>query len=291
MSEPQASKLPEPGGQTASRGLPEPGGVAASRGLPEPGALAVPTGSQIQVWWARVPVGQLADSLRTRLAGDLDPATLARLDRFHLVQDRDRGLAAHSLLRRLLVGVAGGVPSALRLLTRCAGCGETDHGKPYFDAGTAESPVELNLSHSGELVCVALTAPGVQVGVDVEQRRTVEWATLRRSVFADAEWAVTEQADDPERRRMDAWARKEAAVKSSGHGLSLPFREVRIEDADWGGWTAALPSDAGSAAGWDLDLDPGAASAVAVLDPVRASGPSQPPERPTLHRVDLDDRR
>ena len=254
--------------------------------LPMPGTLVVPTGRQVQVWWARVPVGRLDDSMRTALAGDLDPATVARLDRFHRVQDRDRGLAAHSLLRRLLAGVAGEQPADLVLSTRCAGCGKTDHGKPYLDLGTPEPPVEVNLSHSGELVCVALAAPGIQVGVDVEERRTVEWATLRRSVFADAEWAVTEQADDPERRRMDAWARKEAAVKSSGHGLSLPFREVLVEEAGSGGWTAALPEDAGSAAGWDLDLDPDAASAVAV----HSFGEPQAPEQPSRYRVDLSDR-
>jgi 4'-phosphopantetheinyl transferase len=169
------------------------------------------------------------------------------------------------------------------LATRCAGCGKTDHGKPYLDLGTPTSPVEMNLSHSGELVCVALAASGVQVGVDVEHRRKVDWATLRRSVFADAEWAASEQADDPVRRRMDAWARKESAVKSSGHGLSLPFHEVPIEDAAWGGWTASLPSDAGSAAGWDLDLDPDAAAAVAVHHP----GPPPPPARPVVYQVDL----
>lgn len=261
-----------------------------SERLPDPGALAAPAGRQIQVWWARVPVGRLDDDLRAALAADLNPATLTRLARFHRVQDRDRGLAAHSLLRRLLAAVAGGTPSELVLKTRCAGCGENDHGKPYLDIGTPVSPVELNLSHSWEMVCVALAAPGVQVGVDVEHRRAVDWATLRRSVFADPEWAVTEQAEDPARRRMDAWARKESSVKSSGHGLSLPLHGVPIEDAAWGGWTASLPSEAGSALGWDLDLDPNAAAAVAVHRPGNDPDQTQPPDRPTVHQVNLGDR-
>ena len=254
--------------------------------LPDPGALPAPTGQQIQVWWARVPVGRLDDALRQALATDLNPAMLARLDRFHQVQDRDRGLAAHSLLRRLLAAVAGGSPATLVLSTRCAGCGKTDHGKPYLDLGTPTPPVEVNLSHSGEFVCVALTAPGVQVGVDVEKRRPMDWTALRKQVFHDSEWAVTEQTDDPARRRMDAWTRKEASVKASGHGLSMPFREVAIKDAEWGGWTSILPSDGGSAAGWDLDLDPAAAAAVAVHRP----GPPQPPDRPSVREVNLADR-
>jgi 4'-phosphopantetheinyl transferase len=254
--------------------------------VPDPGQLPAPSGRQVQVWWARVAVGHLAGSVRETLAADLDPATLTRLDRFHRVADRDRGLAAHALLRRLLAAVAGGPPSRLVLRTRCAGCGKTDHGKPYLDVGTALPPVEVNLSHSAEVVCVALTAPGIQVGVDVEGRRPVNWAVMRRAVFADQEWAGTEQGADPARRRMDAWARKEAAVKSSGHGLSLPLRAVLVENAPWGGWTASLPSQAGSAVGWDLDLDRDVAAAVAVH---RDSQPP-PPDRPTVHRVNLSER-
>jgi len=245
------------------------------KAVPAPGALAAPTGAQIQVWWARVAVGQLSPVLRSSLAADLNPATIAKLDRFHRVEDRDRGLAAHALLRRLLAAVVGGRPAELVLGTRCGGCGQTDHGKPYLDVGTPVPPVEVNLTHSGEVVCVALAAPGVQVGVDVEQRRTVDWSALRRSVFADPEWAVTEQADDPGRRRMDAWARKESAVKSSGHGLSLSLRGVVVEDTADGGWTATLPQDAGSVVGWDLDLESDVAAAVAV---------HHVDERPTLAR-------
>jgi 4'-phosphopantetheinyl transferase len=250
-------------------------------GVPEPGTLAAPTGAQLEVWWARVPVGRFAPELRESLAADLNPATIAKLDRFHRVEDRDRGLAAHALLRRVLAAVVGGRPAELVLGTRCGGCGQTDHGKPYLETGTPVPLVEVNLTHSGEVVCVALAAPGVQVGVDAEQRRAVDWSALRRSVFADPEWARSEQAADPDRRRMDAWARKESAVKASGHGLSLSLRGVLVEEGQEGGWTATLPQAAGSVAGWDLDLAPDIAAAVAVHH-------SNKPGRPTVHRVDLE---
>jgi phosphopantetheinyl transferase len=272
--------------------IPEPTPVS----IPAPGTLPAPVGAQAQVWWARVAVGHLGDGLRVALAADLDPKTLARLDRFHRVQDRDRGLAAHSLLRRLLAAVAGGSPSRQVLGTRCASCGETDHGKPYLvagvagvagDAGVADDgavPIEVNLSHSGEVVCVALAAPGRPVGVDVEQRRTMDWSALRRSVFADSEWAVTERRDDPDRHRMDAWARKESSVKATGHGLALPFHQVLITDAPWGGWTASLPSGAGSTAGWDVRLGPDVAAAVAMLQPPEELRP------PVVQQVTLESR-
>jgi 4'-phosphopantetheinyl transferase len=251
--------------------------------IPAPGTLPAPIGLQVQIWWARVEVGELDEDLRACLAADLNPETIARLDRFHRAHDRDRGLAAHALLRRVLAGVAGGRPSELSLRTRCAACGETDHGKPYLDVGAATAPVEVNLSHSGQVVCLALTAPGVPVGVDVEQRREVDWPALRRSVFADAEWTATAGAADPDRHRMDAWARKESSVKASGHGLSLPLRRVLVTDAVWGGWTASLPAETGSTAGWDLPIDFEVAAAVAIHDPDLLGMP----EAPVVHQVGL----
>lgn len=251
--------------------------------VPAPGTWAAPVGDEVQVWWAQVPVGTLGDPERAALAGDLDAATVARLDRFHRVEDRDRGLAAHALLRRLLAAVAGGSPSELALRKRCGGCGAVDHGKPYLDTGSMPPVVELNLSHSGEVVCVALAAPGVAVGVDVEQRRRVDWPALRRSVFNDPEWARTQASDDPDRVRTDYWARKESAVKSSGHGLSLPLPGVALHDLAGGGWTAALPSGAGWAAGRDLDLHPGVAAAVAR----HAHTPPQGPPPVAVRQADL----
>jgi len=241
--------------------------------IPAPGALPPPVG--LQIWWAQVDVGRLDDQARAVLAADLDPATRTRVGRFVRAQDRDRGLAAHSLLRRLLAAVAGGAPSEIVLRTRCAACGTDAHGKPYLDR-PGRSPVEVNLSHSAQAVCVALAPAGIQVGVDVEQRRQVDWSSLRRSVFGDEEWAATQDAPDPERRRLDAWSRKESSVKASGHGLALPLKGVHARDAEWGGWTAVLPQAAGFTAGWDLALHPGLAAAVAVHDLDRPAPPEPP---------------
>jgi 4'-phosphopantetheinyl transferase len=231
--------------------------------IPVGGGLIPPSGMEIDVWWAHVEVGKFDPQLRMALAADIDAPRLAKLDRFRRVEDRDRGLAAHALLRRLLVAIIGGAASDVVLHTRCASCGKTDHGKPYLATGSARRPVEMNISHSGQIVCVALAAPGVEVGVDVEQRRVVDWSMLRRSVFEDEEWASTERSDDPGRRRMDAWARKESAVKASGHGLSLPLRDVVTVETQ-SGWVTELPRAAGFVAGTDLTLTADVAAAVAI---------------------------
>lgn len=256
--------------------------------VPEPGSLPVPVAGEVQVWWARLDAGSLGEDVRARLAGDLDAGTLARVRRYLRAEDQDRALAGHSLLRRVLAAVAGGRPAELVLGTRCGHCGSTEHGKPYLTTTAAEPPVEVNLSHSGPVVCVALGGPGTGVGIDVEARRGVEWATLRSTVFADSEWEVTEAAPDPDRARTDHWARKESAVKSCGWGLSMGLGKVvvtrdspdRPDNDDWrGGWTALLTDGVGTAAGRDVAMGDDVAAAVAVHRPVglAEAGAMDPP--------------
>jgi len=255
--------------------------------IPAPGSHPAPVGSALEIWWSRVDVGNLPDPVRDRLASDLDPDRLARVGRYRRAEDRDRGLAAHSLLRRVLAAVTGTEARAVRLGSFCVPCGEYGHGKPFLDTGNDARPVEINLSHSGEVVIMALAAPGVRVGVDAEQGRTVDWNALRGSIFADQEWAAAERRStlaDREHRRLVTWSRKESSVKASGHGLSLPLRDVVTVDEPTGsGWSAVMPSGVGRVAGTDLDLAPDVAAAVAVL---RDSGW---PEPPAVHRVEIGD--
>ena len=232
-------------------------------------------GGGIEIHWAAVPSGRLDESTRAALAADLDDVRLAKLQRFHRQADRDRGLAAHALLRRVLAAVVGGKPAEVAFGYRCAGCGSTEHGKPYLPG----REVEFNLSHSQDRVVVAVAPPGVAVGVDVEGRRDVDWAGLRRSVFGDGEWLRTERAPAPDVERARLWSRKEAAVKASGHGLTMPMRGVEIEPleiepAQLVGWTARLAADAGTVTGWALQLDPGPdATLYAAAPGVLVSGP------------------
>lgn len=253
--------------------------------IPSPGTHPAPEGSALEIWWARVDAGNFPDPVRDRLAADLDPDRLAKVARFRRPADRDRGLAAHSLLRRVLAAVTGTAPAQVRLGSFCVPCGEYGHGKPFLDTGEDARPVEINLSHSGEVVIMALAAPGVQVGVDAEQGRTVDWNAMRSTIFADQEWAATERRSsvrEQEHRRLVTWSRKESAVKASGHGLSLPLRDVVTVDApDGPAWSALLPGGAGRVAGTDLDLAPDIAAAVAVLRDLGR------PDPPVLRRVEI----
>ena len=252
--------------------------------------------AELHVWWSEVPrgglgpAGELGDPGAGEppgvLAGHLDEATRARLRRMLRREDRDRGVLAHSLARRLLADAVGGAPRDVALDVRCAGCGSREHGKPHVrtgaGAGTARAP-QFNLTHSGRVVAVALAPPDLPVGVDVEARRPMDWAPLRRNVFGDDEWAVADAAADPERERFAIWARKEAAVKASGHGLALGLSKVRTRRGP-AGWSAALPDGVGNVMGWDLDTADGHAGAVGLFVGRRVA---EVPAVPVVHRADV----
>jgi 4'-phosphopantetheinyl transferase len=252
--------------------------------------LPPPAAGEVAVWWAELPDGGLGDAgalgdaddpgSAGALARHLDEPTRARLRRMVRQEDRDRGVLAHSLARRVLAAALGGDPQDVPLDVACAGCGSREHGKPHVRAGVPGAP-EFNLTHSGRVVAVVLAPAGMPVGVDVEARRAMDWAPLRRNVFGDEEWHATGAATDPERERFATWARKEAAVKASGHGLSLGLSGVRTQKRPKG-WFATLPEGVGKVTGWDLDTTPAHVGAVGVL---LGSTPADAVPVPVVHRV------
>ncbi len=129
-----------------------------------------------------------------------------------------------------------------------------EHGKPRLVRGG----LEFNLSHSGEIALVAVSAEH-PVGVDVEEvqpdRDPV--ALAERALGADDVLAVREA--DPAERDLafhQRWARHEARLKCLGVGI---FQE-------------ALPG-IGTVATEDLEVAPGYVAAVAIaageLPPLR----------------------
>jgi 4'-phosphopantetheinyl transferase len=263
-------------------------------GLADPMAASPPGPGELHVWWAEVPpgglgaVGDLGDPDAGAppgvLAAHLDEATRARLRRMARQEDRDRGVLAHSIARRLLAAATGGRPQDVELVRHCAGCGSAEHGKPFLRAapgGGAGPAPQFNLTHSGRVVAVALGPADLPVGVDVEAARGLDWAPLRRNVFADDEWAAAGAAADPERERFAIWARKEAAVKASGHGLALGLSQVRTVSAA-GRWSATLPGGVGLVTGWDLDTARRHVGAVGVL---AGAGPGAALRPPVVHQA------
>lgn len=153
--------------------------------------------------------------LRSHLAtlrAVLNDVECARADRFHFAEDRERFMVAHGGLRYILASYLHQLPEALVFA-------ESEFGKPLLRDGEG---LAFNLSHSGDVVLVAVTA-GSAVGVDVEQHRTkVGWEGIAKQVFSVAECAELGAipANEQLRAFFDAWARKEAFIKALGLGFS-----------------------------------------------------------------------
>ena len=99
---------------------------------------------------------------------------------------------------------------------------EGPHGKPEL----LEKPrYGFNVSHSGGLAMYAVSDLR-EVGIDIEQHREMEdMEGIARRYFAPEEVNVLEELS-PEQRPaafFRCWSRKEAVVKASGAGLSLPL--------------------------------------------------------------------
>jgi 4'-phosphopantetheinyl transferase len=235
---------------------------APPRPVPAPGALAVPADGMVEVWLHRTPTGGLIEEQRDVLRADLDPATQAKVARYVRAEDRDRGLLGHALLRRLAAALTGTAPADVPFELRCRSCGGGDHGKPALPG---DGRPELSLSHSGNFVMVAVAGPGREVGADVEARRGVDWAAMAGTVFHPAEWDRVRASDDADQAGLRGWVRKEAAVKATGEGLSVPLRGVVITDVP-GGWRTSTPGGP-AVSGRDVPVEDGHLAAVAVTGP------------------------
>lgn len=182
-------------------------------------------------------------------SGDADLLSIderARAQRFRRAADQRRWAAGRAFLRRVLGHHLDVLPARVELMA-----GAND--KPSIAGAPA---VFFNVSHSADLVVVAVTAAG-DVGVDVERERDdLDPIALARTAFGD-QVAVRLAGLAPESQRAEffrMWVRHEAVVKCLGVGLG-----AAPEPGDPEPWTA------------EVDVAAGYCAAVAVSP--RAVGP------------------
>jgi 4'-phosphopantetheinyl transferase len=227
---------------------------------PAPRAAAPGTVDEIAVHWATIDVDEATLARAEQL---VDPATLARAGRMRRPDDRRRILLAHAVLRLALQPATGLAPADIPIQRRCAGCGATDHGRPFLPGGPS-----FGLSHGGSVVVVAIGPAARSVAVDVEAVQPPRrWEAVRRGAFTDRDWADT--AADPGPDRTTLWARKEAAVKATGLGLAIGLTRVELAPAGQAFSPVRFaPGEPQAPSGpWavaDLELDEGHRAAVAA---------------------------
>jgi 4'-phosphopantetheinyl transferase len=192
---------------------------------------------EVHVWWGRRRhVSRSLESL-------LDDVERGRLARYTREEDRERFLAGCALAK-LALGLYLDVPAAeIRFSRRCNTCGRP-HGKPRVVTPPGTS-IELSVSHSGELVAVAVAARN-PVGVDVERLdRALPVDELEGLVLATTERVALASLSADERRPgfLVWWTRKEACVKATALGLRLPLPSVVVTRPDERPRLLAWPHD------------------------------------------------
>jgi 4'-phosphopantetheinyl transferase len=208
---------------------------------------------EVHVWMASVAAW--AD-LESRLEQLLGQAERTRAARFHFPRDRRQFVVAHGLVRGLLAHYAGTTPMQLRFAQGRA-------GKPALLQPVEMPPLEFNLSHSGDLVLVAV-APGAPVGVDVERwSEDVEFADLIERFFSPSECREFRSLGVEETCSgfFACWSRKEAYIKATGLGVSegLDYFDVPVAATTPPSLLADRrdPEGPGRWQMMDLALDPG----------------------------------
>ncbi len=168
------------------------------------------------IWVGRLDEADLADA-----RGLLNEDERARAGRYRDVTARERFELGASMVRRCAARALG-IPARDVVVDRtCNRCGEM-HGRPRV----VGSGLELSVSHSGDLVLVAVS-DGAPIGVDVED-------IAARGPFDHTELAMR-VCDPTERPHVGSlrdflvyWTRKEALLKASGEGLRVPPVDVVV---------------------------------------------------------------
>jgi 4'-phosphopantetheinyl transferase len=220
-------------------------------------ALALPE-DEVQLW--RVDLDAIrSEESRWQKVLSADEST--RASRFHFLSDRQRFVASRALLRMILAAYLTTDPKELRF-------SYSKKEKPLLGPEHAGSDIKFNISHSGGIALLAFTRRR-EIGVDVEQlRRDFDVAAIARRFFSEKEQEqlAALAAQENFEGFFRCWTRKEAYVKATGEGLSLPLRQfdVSIAADDHDALLSTRPDDS-EAALWSLREVPAGAGYVAAL--------------------------
>jgi 4'-phosphopantetheinyl transferase len=204
--------------------------------------LAAASASVAHVWMVQVSDARFrSEQLGLLLSGP----ELRRADRFHHDADRRRYIVSHAMLRCVLGEYLDLPPNQVRIATG-------PHGKPFVEAAREAGGLQFSLSHSGDLVLLAVSGGGA-VGVDVEAVRILrDRGAMAAEALTPSELQQLERLPHGVQDEffLRWWTAKEAFLKAIGVGLTCPLRQVeltlgarhdlrlsRVPDGDANAWT------------------------------------------------------
>ena len=206
----------------------------------------MPDAHDVTVW-----LSSTADAVDESVLSSDDVAAAAR---YRFEEDRRRYRVSHARLRHILASATGLDPRALVFHTN-------DHGKPYLEGGG----VEFNLSHSGDVIAIAVASD--PVGIDVEQiRESLEPLEIAERFFRPEEvaWLASRPAEQLRPAFFRMWTLKEAVIKADGRGLTMGLGSITVIPRDTGITAVELhaPDAPRDWIGYELDVRDGYRGAV-----------------------------
>ena len=142
-----------------------------------------------------------------------------RAARFHFERDRQRWVRGRAWVRQQLGSVLGLSPEAVEIAAEPSGW--------LYVQGAA---LDFNLSHTGGWIALGICQGG-RLGVDLETIDPTFPALEIASEFflpAERDWIAAGRVE----RFFHLWTAKEALMKATGRGLSLPPDKIRVSIND-----------------------------------------------------------
>lgn len=174
----------------------------------------------------------------------------------------------------------------MRLSFDCRNCqrgNDGRHGQPQLLLDGAPAAARLSYARSGRWLLAALSFRPVLLGVDIEDAADDAFRpedNIDAVMLTASERPLVEQAADPRRLRAQLWTRKEAVLKSTGHGLRLSPDTIGVAGADGEPRLSSWPGEAGDRPGLQLlDLaltDAGAAAPPSLAAALAVGGSADP---------------
>jgi 4'-phosphopantetheinyl transferase len=175
----------------------------------------------ISCYWVPIPPQVRPTDLTAGLAV-LDAAERQTYERYRVDFKQVEFLTGRLLLKRLLGAHLNTEPCAVRFIKNA-------YGKLFLHPDLRGAGLFFNLSHTDRLVaCVLSSFPFT--GIDVELSTKPHFAVMPQ-VFVEAEIRFV-QSQPTLRERLKAfyrlWTRKEAVMKATGQGFSLPPKSFTV---------------------------------------------------------------
>ena len=98
----------------------------------------------------------------------------------------------------------------------------SSYKRPYLEGG-----IDFNISHSGSYVVCGLSNK-YKLGIDIEEIKSIKLDDFK-DLWTEDEWKQILDATNSNYQFYNYWTKKEALLKASGEGLSIPLRQVNLK--------------------------------------------------------------